>query len=297
MDVLITGATGYIGGAVAEAMTGAGHTVHALARTSAALDRIASRGWTPVRGDLHETAELQRLARTLDAVVHAANTGGGDAAAVDAEATRALLRALAGTGKPFVYTSGVWAVGAGEADERSAADPPALVGWRAGLEAEIIAAAPEVRSVVLRPGVVYGRGGGIPGMVVRGELPVIGDGRQQWPLVHLDDLSDLYVRALNAPAGSILHGVAHTLSMRDLALVGTVGRGAAMAEMLPLAEARARLGDFADALALDQRVSSRRTRELLGWEPRGPSPVEELLVGSYAVTPPAGRAGAAAARG
>jgi nucleoside-diphosphate-sugar epimerase len=287
MDVLITGATGYIGGAVAEAMAGAGHTVHALARTSATLDRIASRGWTPVRGDLRETAELQRLARALDAVVHAANTGGGDAAAVDAEATRALLQALAGTGKPFVYTSGVWAVGAGEADERSTADPPALVGWRAGLEAEIIAAAPGVRSVVLRPGVVYGRGGGIPGMVARGELPVIGDGRQQWPLVHVDDLSDLYVRALNAPAGSILHGVSHTLFMRDVALVGAVGRGGAMPEMLPLAEARARLGDFADALALDQRVSARRTRKLLGWQPRGPSPVEELLLGSYAVTPAA----------
>lgn len=48
---------------------------------------------------------------------------------------------------------------------------------------------------------------------------------------------------------------------------------------IPLEQAHARLGDFADALALDQQVSSVRTRELTGWQPHYPSPIEEFLAG------------------
>jgi len=54
------------------------------------------------------------------------------------------------------------------------------------------------------------------------------------------------------------------------------------AEAMPLAEAREELGDFADALALDQHITAPRTRELLGWEPREPGILdvqEEALAG------------------
>lgn len=284
MKVLITGATGYIGGAVAEAVATAGHSVLGLAHTPEALDRVRGRGWSAVLGDLRDWALLERVAHAADAVIHSANTGGDEAAEVDAAATRAFLRALHGSGKPFVYTSGVWVLGPGASDEDAPLDPPALVAWRAPLEAEVLGAAPAVRSVVIRPAVVFGRGGGIPGMVARGELPVIGDGTQRWPLVHLDDLADLYVRALEGPAGSVLHGVSTSLTMREVALLGAAGRGEPL-DTVTLGEARARLGAFADALALDQEVSSRRTRDGVGWHPHGPSPVEELLAGSYAASP------------
>jgi nucleoside-diphosphate-sugar epimerase len=277
MKVLVTGATGYIGGAVADALHAAGHAVHGLAHSDEAAAKIRSRGWSEVRGDLRDTASLERAAGSVDAVVHAANTGGSDAAAVDTGAVRALLAELRGSGRAFLYTSGAWVLGAGSGDEESARNPTPLVAWRAPLEEEVIGSAPGVRALVIRPGIVYGRGGGIPGMVARGQLPLIGNGRQRWPLVHADDLADLYVRALDGTPGSILHGVASTLSMRDIALLGAAGGHQPAPAPVTIAEARVQLGEFADALALDQQVSARATRARTGWQPRAPSLVEELL--------------------
>jgi uncharacterized protein YbjT (DUF2867 family) len=111
MRILITGSTGYIGGAVAAAAAGAGHEVLALARNDEKAAAARERGWTPVEGDLQRPEGLAAAAEGADAVIHAANTNSDDAAEVDAAATRALLAALAGTGKPFVYTSGVWVLG------------------------------------------------------------------------------------------------------------------------------------------------------------------------------------------
>ncbi len=218
MEVLITGVTGYIGSAVAEAIHSEGHSVVALARSTETMAHASSRGWKSVWGNLRNTDELERIAGTVDAVVHLGNTGAEDAAQVDQAATRAFLKALSGSGKPFLYTSGAWVLGAGVSDERSVPHPPALVAWRASLEAEVLRAAPGVRAVVLRPGIVFGRGGGLPGMISRGELPIVGTGTQRWPLVHIEDLADLYIMALRAPAGVILHGVTGTLTMGEFAL-------------------------------------------------------------------------------
>ena len=280
MQILITGATGFIGSAVAEAVAKAGHAVHGLAQSPAAVSAIAGSGWVPVPGDVRAAAELESVAAAYDAVIHVANTGGSDAGAVDRAATLAILRALDGTRRHFIYTSGIWVVGAGRTDESSAVNPAELVAWRGQLERDVLAAAPGVAAVVLRPAIVYGRGGGIPGMVARGELPVIAPGTQHWPLVHVDDLADLYVRALRAPAGSVLHGVATRLTMRELAVLAAAGT-AEFPQTVAIEEARARFGPFADALALDQDPSSTKTRELLGWNPRAASPVEEFLFGSY----------------
>jgi nucleoside-diphosphate-sugar epimerase len=266
MRVLVTGATGYIGSAVAAALKTAGHTVTALAHSAEVESETRAAGYRAVRGDLKDVAALRELAGNHDGVIHAANTGGADAAAVDVAATRAMLHGLEGTGRPFVYTSGAWVLGPGRSDEGSPLSPPAIVAWRRGLEAEVMRAAPGVRAVVVRPGVAFGRSGGIPGMVIRGELPVLGSGSQRWPMVHVDDLAELYVRALEAPAGSILHGVGEAVSMTEIARA----RGDAAEPPAALEEgaARAQFGDFADALLQDQAVSSVRTRGLTGWQPR-----------------------------
>ena len=266
MKVLITGGTGYIGGAVLDALVAAGHTVVAVSHEAARDEGIRARAAVAVRGDLRDPAGLAALANDADAVIHAANTNGADAAESDIAATRAFVTALAGSGKPLIYTSGVWVLGAtgdDAADERAPRNPIALVAWRAPLEEEVLNA-PGVRGVVLRPAVVFGDDGGIPGMLARGELPIVSDGTQRVPLVHVRDLADLYVRALGAPAGSVLHGIALTATVRELV-------GALAPSLVPTAisleEARTSMGPFADALALDQVVSSKHTRALLGWEP------------------------------
>lgn len=103
-------------------------------------------------------------------------------------------------------------------------------------------------------------------------------------MVHLDDLADLYVRLLDAPAGSLYHGTdGPSWQARDVAAAAGVAAGRdGSVESWPLEEARQELGPFADALALSQRVSGSRARETLGWEPAGDSVIQELLAGSYA---------------
>jgi nucleoside-diphosphate-sugar epimerase len=163
--VLLSGATGYIGRAVAEAVSAAGHVIVAVARSAAAETRLSDLGYETVRGDLRRPESLVGAAVACDGVVHLAATQDEDMAASEQTTVRAFLGALVGSGKPFVYTSGVWVYGgapAGQAlDEDSATDPVPIYAWRPALEVEVLAAAGSgVRSIVIRPAMVYGRGGG-----------------------------------------------------------------------------------------------------------------------------------------
>lgn len=292
MRIFVTGATGYIGAAVSEALARAGHEVVGLARSDGAERSLAGAGHEPVRGDLRTPDSLTRPATETDAVVHVGNTGEEDAGEVDRAAVEALLDVLVGTGKPLIYTSGAWVLGdTGDevAGEDASLQPVDLVAWRAELEPRILDAAErDVASVVVRPAIVYGRGGGLPAMFVdqasdSGSVRVVGDGRQLWPMVHVDELADLYVRCLDADRGSLYHAASGpSYQARDLAVAASVAAGTrAEVESWPLVEARRELGPVAEALALSQRMSGRTARRELGWNPESPSVLEEILRGSY----------------
>jgi len=294
MNVFLTGATGYIGSAVADALRGAGHEVSGLVRSDAAAARLTAMGVRPVRGDMADPASIAAAAREAEGVISAASTNDPVA---DTAAAGAIVEALLGSGKPFVYTSGIWAYGdtAGRVvTETSGATPAPLVAWRSAVERVVLQAAGSgIRSVVIQPGVVYGRGGGIPATFVDsarrdGAAKFVGTGENRWPLVHVDDLAELYVRALeHAPAGTLLIAVAGpSVRVGDIARAASEGAGAGGKVVAwPLAEARQVLGAYADALALDQQASARRAEELLGWKPFRPGILDELRHGSYAGAP------------
>ena len=289
MHVFLTGATGYLGGAVAGALREAGHEVSGLARSPDAAEKLRSAGVRPTPGGLHDLPALAKAARAADGVIHAANTNDAEAGSADAAAVSAMLLALAGSGKPFVYTSGVWVygdTGGVVADEKTALSPAPIVVWRPAVEEAVLGSvARGVRAIVIRPGLVYGRGGGIPGMLVRsaretGTARFVGDGRNHWPVVDLDDLAALYVLALErAPAGTVLVAVTESQPVADIARAASEGAGAGgRTAPWPLAEARQSLGSLADALVLDQRASGARARTL-GWQPRAPGILETLRSG------------------
>lgn len=294
MRVLLTGASGYIGSAVAEALRAGGHEVIGVARSEDAARRLEERGIKARRGDLYDEASIGRAARDVDAVVHAASTGGTDMAQTDAAAVKEIVAALEGTGNPFVYTSGLWVYGnTGEhvADEESALNPTPLVAWRPAVEQFVLAAAERgVRSSVIRPGMVYGRGGGSPGEMVdagrkKGVVRIVGTGENRWSLVHVDDLADLYVLVLErAEAGSMwLAAVGAAVPVREIAEAASRAAGLdGTVHAWPLDAARQTLGAYADALVLDQQITGRKAMNVLGWTPRAPSIFEDLERGAGA---------------
>jgi nucleoside-diphosphate-sugar epimerase len=292
MRVLLVGATGYVGSVVAERLAAHGHEVVALVRPGRARQTSSSVRHTRV-GDLSDPGSLRAAVTSdVDAVVHAGTPSG--VGPVDMAAVDALLEPLAGTDRAFVYLSGVWVLGAtGDAvgDETSPTNPVDLVRDRPAIERRVLGAASAgVRSTVVRPGVVHGRGGGIPALLVElarahGTGRYVG-GQVRWPMVHVDDLADLVLGALErAEPGTVLHAVAEdAVPVADLARAASVAAGVTVgAEAWDLADAGTTLGsEFAEALALDQACSAERTRRRLGWAPSRVGAVEDLASGSYA---------------
>ena len=308
MRVFVIGATGYVGSAVADALHGSGHRVSGLARSRESADELGHRGYTAYPGDMKDSGTLCRAIRDSGsgAVVHAATTGDTDAEEADRAAVEGTLEALRGTGAAFVYTSGGWvmgetpgSVGDPPSDEESPVEPSPSLSWRPAVERWVLEAASvrEVRTVVVRPALVYGRAGGVVAELVesareRGAARyVVGDAPGSdplWTLVHTADLGDLYARILARPeavtGGTLLIAAgAEPVPVREIAAEASRVHGSgAPPEPWPLSQAREELGAYADSLVLSQRLSGAKARLLLGWTPSGSVVFEELRSGSYA---------------
>jgi nucleoside-diphosphate-sugar epimerase len=284
MKIFVTGATGYIGGSVAARLVDDGHVVRGLTRDDRKAGALSAAGIEPVVGSLSDIDVLSREARLADAVVNAAD-------ADDRQSVEALARAMRGTGKVLIHTSGSSLVGddaRGQklSDEVFDEDTPFEVGDRKKARQAIndmvrSEALQEVRSVVICPSLVYGVGRGlnptsiqIPFLVERaresGVVRVVGRGVNRWSTVHIADLEDLYSRALvYAPAGAFYFAENGESSFADI--------GAAIADRLGLgaveswdADEAARMWGPARAyytFGSNSRVRAKRARTELDWQP------------------------------
>lgn len=292
MKVFLTGATGYIGAAVAEALQRGGHRVKGLARSQQAAQRLQALGIEAVPGDVRRSIDWAEALREADGAIHAAATKDEKMPQSDRAAVEGMLSALAGTGKPFIYTSGTWILGHLDqgGDEDSPLNPIPLMAWRSEIEAQVLAAKNrQVRSVVLRPGIVYGRGGGLVAQLVaggreRGRVQFVGTGENRWALIHVEDLARCYVRAMERSPGGMVFNVVDESHLT----LAEIARSASHAAGVPgrmrgqsLQAARQEIGQLADGLALDQVISNARARQLLDWEPVAPSLLAALESGSY----------------
>ena len=279
MRVFLTGGTGYIGSAVQDALLRAGHRVTVLVRDPEKAERVTARGAHAVVGELGMPKSFAAALEDTDAIIHTAFEKSPRGVEKDSQALETLLAAVKrADGRPttFIYTSGVWVLGSTTrpVDEEAPVAPVEHVAWRPEHERKVLEAGQNgVRTVVVRPGVVYGGSRGIVSDLLKdalnGMMRVIGPGKNRWPTVYDRDLADLYVRLLQTPDA---RGVFHANDETDERVNDIVE---AIAEHLtqrpdirhmPLPEARRKLGTYADALAMDQRVRSPRAKEL-GWAP------------------------------
>jgi nucleoside-diphosphate-sugar epimerase len=301
MKIFITGAGGYIGGSLAVALLQAGHQVSGLARSADSASALKGLGIVPVRGTLDDAETLAVATRAADATVNAANAG--HRGAVDA-----ILGALAGTGKTFLHTGGSSIVGTrarGELveavfDEDTPFTPSPSRLARVEIDNLVKGAAGKgVRSMVIAPSLIYGRGHGlnphsiqVPWLIAlakkRGVATHIGSGENLWSNVHIDDVVRLYTRALEkAPAGAFYFAADGENSMRELcgAISRMLGQGG-RTQSMTVEEAAAEWGEgpASDTMGSNSRVRAKRARAELHWQPKGRPLLEEIERGCYRET-------------
>jgi nucleoside-diphosphate-sugar epimerase len=299
MRVFSTGASGYIGGSVAIALVAEGHEVLGLVRSEEAAAKMRALGIEPVIGTLDDADVLAEAARRADVVVNAASADHRGAAT-------AMLEALAGSGKTFVQTSGSSIVGRRSAgqraddvyDETTPVTPSPARAARVALNEFILSyQAKGVRPIVICPSLIYGMSRGpkphsmqVPWLIALarkngGTARHYGPGENVWSNVHIDDLVDLYLRAIrNAPAGAFYYAENGENSMRELgaAISRTLGQDGATRAMT-LEEAAAEWGDgpAQDTMGSNSRVRAVRARKELGWAPHAPSLISAIADGYY----------------
>ncbi|MDT0269642.1 NAD-dependent epimerase/dehydratase family protein [Streptomyces sp. DSM 44915] len=298
MRVFVTGATGYIGGSVATRLRREGHQVDGLTRSPEGARRLAASGVRPVLGTLDDVAVLTDAARTADAVVNAADSD-------HRSAVETLIEALAGSGKPLLHTSGSSIVG-DDARGLHASDqvfaeqdvhggrwePTADKAPRVAIDRLVLAAADRsVAAMVLCNSMIYGHGTGlsrdsvqIPRLVRQardsGVVRHIGTGSNIWSHAHIDDVVDLYLRALRNPLpGAFLFVENGEASFAEITH--------AIADALDLPPARpwaleSAIEEWGEeparyALASNSRVRGGRARQELGWQPRHSSVTRWIL--------------------
>jgi nucleoside-diphosphate-sugar epimerase len=299
MRVFVTGASGHIGSAVIPELLDAGHEVTGLARSDGSAAAVEAAGAHVHRGDLDDLDGLREAVAAADGVIHLAfkheaMRTGDFMGAIDADlkAQQAMGEALAGTGKPYVSTSGTLQLAFGGITGRPGTEED-IVGGGPRVDAEnFVAGLAErgVRSSIVRlPPLVHsyldhhGFGPTLIGIArAKGVSGYPGDGLNHWPAVHTLDAARVYRLALErAAAGSRLHAVAdHGVPFSEIATAigNKLGLPVVSVAADDVPEHFSFLGPF---ISLDNVVGSELTREWLGWAPEHPGLIEDLSANHY----------------
>jgi nucleoside-diphosphate-sugar epimerase len=154
-----------------------------------------------------------------------------------------------------------------------------------------------VRTAVIAPSLIYGRGGGlnphsiqVPWLIAlarkSGVARHIGSGANRWSNVHIDDVVTLYRAAIDkAPAGAFYFAENGENAMRETCeavsrMLGFGGR----TQSMTVEEAAVEWGEGPanDTMGSNSRVRAKRARAELGWTPAGVPLIAEIERGCYA---------------
>jgi nucleoside-diphosphate-sugar epimerase len=304
--VALTGASGYTGGRLLQALRDRGDEVAVLVRPKSLSSTLAERASTIVEGDLSDGAAVDRLVAGRDAVLHVAavyrTAGHPDDyyREVNVRGTERLLEAAARHGvRRFVHTSTVGVHGHVErppADE-TAPLAPGDIYQETKAEAETLALRYHrtrgVPVAVVRPGAIYGPGETrllkLFRSIARGRYAVVGSGRTFYHPVFIDDLVAGFLLALDrpeAPGEAFLICGPSYVSQDDLAALVAKHTGGRVLPFHVPARPIQWLGDLVEAVCVplgiepplhrrrvdfwtkSRAFSIEKARRLLGYEPR-----------------------------
>lgn len=255
-----------------------GDHVTVLANTSDAAEEAERRGATVIWGDLDKIESHIETLRQSDIVIHNSQILDLQYTNIETAAIETIIKALRGSNKTFIYTSNLWVLGNTRslADERSPLAPVTLVAPIAHNETIVRESSRDgIRSIVVRPGLIYGAENTFVEELIRRSrkdraVSIVGDENNHLSLVHIDDLTELFLLAINSgKAGEVYHAVdGRPLPTREL--LENIGNLFKIAnrEILNSDEAKKKFGALAEAYSLNQTVDNRLTREELKWQPK-----------------------------
>jgi 2-alkyl-3-oxoalkanoate reductase len=212
--ILVTGAGGFLGFSIAQALRARGHAVRSIARGD--YPRLREIGVEAMRGDLTNAAAVQRAVDGVDAVIHVAAKPGiwgprAEYVASNVTATERVLDACraARVGK-LVYTSSPSVVhnGGDIAGVDESLPYPARYGahypeTKAHAERLVLAAnGPDLATVALRPHLIWGPGDNhlLPRIVARakaGRLRLVGGGKNLIDTTYIDNAALAHLDAID----------------------------------------------------------------------------------------------------
>ncbi|MFN8378592.1 MAG: NAD(P)-dependent oxidoreductase [Anaerolineae bacterium] len=301
VPVLVTGATGFLGGTLARRLIADGAKVTVLARNAQKAVPLAALGATMVHGDLTNPVVVRDAVKGAQVVFHVAALLGGpypEQRVVNVDGTRLLLEASLEAGVArFVHVSSIAVYGnvlpatvTEDVPLAPGASPYGLTKSEGDSLVREWSAEHGLAAAVVRPGMIYGSGSNMWTanafrLARLRPTPFLGDGGMRAPLVYVDDLVDLLLLAGEHPAavGEAFNGVmGPNPTFREYlgaysALAGhgdwlsvppLVGRVAAGLVMLasPRDSTLRDLPDMIEQVIAPSEFSADKARRLLGWQ-------------------------------
>lgn len=281
MKVLLVGASGYLGSHLLPQLLGAEHDVVGVVRKDSDAQSVRAQGAQVLKSDLLDGLDtiLETIHR-VDAVVFAAQLQISeeynclDAIIEEMSGTEKTLIMTSGTGVLSQRTDGLWVEDAFSEEDNFT--PSKYVGGRKRNEQLVLQAASRgVRGIVIRPPLIWGNGKSpavadlFRSVAITGSACYVGNGLNVYSNVHVDDLCDIYLRALiHGRSGDLFHAVSGETNFRSLA-EAISGRLGVPAKSVTLGEAIEIWGKFKSLVMFSScsRSKSPKTREVLGWAP------------------------------
>lgn len=288
--MLVTGASGFLGGFACRELQARGHAVTALVRRPGSAPPGCDEAHADLAGDPAQLAAALAAARP-ECVLHlaaeiATQRDVARIAAVNVAGTRRLLEACAAAGSPkLVFASTVVTGDAhGALLDEDTVLPVETAYGRSKQEGERLLRASGLPGVVVRPSHVYGPGGWFAGELVRrlrqpGRFAVVGRGENWWDVVHVEDVARaLCDAAESAPAGATYHVVDDApIRLADFAATLATALGVGRPRHVPVPLARLAAGrDPVAAVTRSARSSNARIKRELGWAPRYPTAADGI---------------------
>lgn len=286
MRVFVTGATGFIGTAVVGELLQAGHQVLGLARSDASAKALETMGAEVQRGSLEDLDSLHHGASKADGVIHLAfihDFSQYEAAGVtDKEAIEALGGALAGSNRPLIVTSGT--NGIQPAGDLITEDDDSIGFPRRSEVTALAQAARGVRACVVRlPPSVHGEGDSafVPALIdiarKNGVSAYVGEGKNRWSAVHVLDAAGLFRLALEKGVPGARYNAVTDEGIPVRELADLIGQQLQLpVRSITPEESAGHFGWMSRFIVLNAPTSSKKTRQVLGWQPSHPTLLDDM---------------------